>query len=137
MLLCELWISNKSWVQKRPNGLKSRWKRATTSLLPDLEHAASVLNASTCTLISAVELITLTQLCTNGARIKFYSLQHNFGILLFVSEAVCKTTFAISVVHWKLGSLDLSLGSATLCPCGFGRCLIWSYRDACWWVFFS
>lgn len=137
MLHGELWLSNKSWVQKRPNGLKSRWKRATTDLLSDLEQVTSMLNTSTCILICVVEIITLTHLCKNGTRIIFYSLQYNFRILLFVSEVVCKTTFTVSVVRWKLGSLDLILDSATIFLCDFERYLIMSYLDIHWCYFFS
>lgn len=67
-------------------------------------------NASACTLICAAEIITLAVLPKNGARINFYSLQHNFRILLFLAEGVYKTIFAVSVACWKLGRLDLILG---------------------------
>lgn len=137
MLLHELWLSNKSWVQKHPSGLKSRWKRVTTDLLSDLEQVTSMLNTSSCILICVVEIITLTPLCKNGTRINFYSLQYNFRILLFVSEVVCKITFAVGVVCWKLGSLDLILDSATIFLCDFERCLILSYLDIHWCYFFS
>lgn len=58
----------------------------TTDLLSDLEQVTSVLNALTGALICVVVIITLTWLCKNRIRINSHSLQHNYRILLFVSE---------------------------------------------------